>query len=182
MVQIARHLSRSAGQVPGSRLQALLPTSLTAAVVITATSRAPAIEAHPQAGLDCVSSRRLQGVRSNPNLASHHFQRWAVRGKQPRYRLVFECLSVSSQVRPSSPPRGLFYGGDNYSDAGVHQIVRNMRFASTESACLLRSSATLVAVEMTGVDDAVLDQARDGLGSSALMGECLRGHHAQGAL
>ena len=33
--------------------------------------------------------------------------------------LLFECLSVSSQVRPSSPSPGLVYGGDNYSDESM---------------------------------------------------------------
>ena len=43
--------------------------------------------------------------------------------QQPRHRSVFECLSVSSQVRPPSPPPGLVYGGDNYSDAGGQPLL-----------------------------------------------------------
>ena len=59
-----------------------------------------------------------QGACSDPNLPRNHVDRCALRRQQPRYRSVFECLSVSSQVCPSSPPPGLIYGGDNYSDAG----------------------------------------------------------------
>lgn len=60
----------------------------------------------------------LQRSRTNTNLARHYLQRSALRRQQPRHRSVLEFLSVSSQVRPSSPPPGLFYRGDNYSDAG----------------------------------------------------------------
>lgn len=48
-------------------------------------------------------------------------------GLQPRHRLVLECLSVSSQVRPSSPPPGLVYGGDNQSDAGGNRTAARCR-------------------------------------------------------
>jgi len=60
----------------------------------------------------------LQGVRADPNLSGNQVDYCALRRQQPRQRSVFECLSVSSQVRPSSPPPGFIYGGDNYSDAG----------------------------------------------------------------
>ena len=60
----------------------------------------------------------LQGCRSNAHFARHQLQRCALRRQRPRHRFVLECLSVSSQVRPSSPPPGLINGGDNYSDAG----------------------------------------------------------------
>ena len=61
----------------------------------------------------------LQSPSVDPNLARNHVDRCALRRQQPRHRSVLECLSVSSQVRPSSPPPGLWiYGDDNYSDAG----------------------------------------------------------------
>ncbi|MDP3085570.1 MAG: hypothetical protein Q8N44_18020, partial [Rubrivivax sp.] len=59
-----------------------------------------------------------QGACADPNLPRNQFDRCALRRQHPRHRSVFECLSVSSQVRPSSPPPELVYGGDNYSDAG----------------------------------------------------------------
>src|SRR5882724_9795381 len=62
LVQLARHLSNSAGYTPCSRHQALLLASLIAAVVITASSRAPAVQARPRAGLDCASSRQRSKV------------------------------------------------------------------------------------------------------------------------
>lgn len=58
LVQLARHLSSSAGYTPCSRHQALLAASFIAAVVITASNRAPAVQARPRAGLDCASSRQ----------------------------------------------------------------------------------------------------------------------------
>jgi len=61
-VQFARHLSNSAGYTPCSRHQALLPASFMAAVVITASSRAPAVQARPRAGLDCASPRQRSRV------------------------------------------------------------------------------------------------------------------------
>ena len=61
----------------------------------------------------------LQGSRSNTNFPRNQLQRCALRRRQPRHRSVLECLSVSSQVHPSSPPpSSWFYRGDNYSDAG----------------------------------------------------------------
>jgi hypothetical protein len=69
MVQIARHLSNSAGYTPCSRHQALLSGSFMAAVVITASNRAPA-------------------PTSNPHFPRHHLQRRAFRRQQPLYYLV----------------------------------------------------------------------------------------------
>ena len=48
--------------------------------------------------------------------------RRTLRRQQPRQRPVLECLSVSSPVRPSSPPPGLLYEGVNYFDAGGGQV------------------------------------------------------------
>jgi hypothetical protein len=48
----------------------------------------------------------LQGARANPNFSRNHVDHCALRRQQPRHRSVFECLSVSSQVCPSSAPRG----------------------------------------------------------------------------
>ena len=61
-VQLARHWSSSAGYTPCSRHHALLPASLMAAVVIMASSRAPAVQARPREGLDCASSRQRSSV------------------------------------------------------------------------------------------------------------------------
>jgi hypothetical protein len=67
----------------------------------------------------------LQCPRTNTNFPRNQLQRRALRRQQPRHRSVLECLSVSSQVHPSSPPPGLlFYRGDNYSDAGGVQMAR----------------------------------------------------------
>src|SRR3990167_2354234 len=61
-VQLARHLSSSTGYTPCSRHQALLADSFIAAVVITASSRAPADQARPRAGLVCAASRQRSRV------------------------------------------------------------------------------------------------------------------------
>ena len=62
VVQLARHLPSSAGYTPFARHQALLSASFMAAVVITASSRAPAVQARPRAGLDYASSRQRSSV------------------------------------------------------------------------------------------------------------------------
>jgi len=48
----------------------------------------------------------LRGVRAAANLSRNDVDRFAFRRRHPRHRSVFECLSVSSQVRSSSPPPG----------------------------------------------------------------------------
>src|SRR3989338_4189111 len=62
VVALDRHLSNSAGYTPCSRHHAFLPTSSIAAAVMTASSRAPAVQARPRAGLDCTSSRHRSNV------------------------------------------------------------------------------------------------------------------------
>ena len=74
------------GYTPCSRHHAPLPTSSIAAVVITASSRAAAVQARP-----------------NPHLTRNDFHRCALGRQQPGHRSVFECLSVSSHFCPSSP-------------------------------------------------------------------------------
>jgi hypothetical protein len=113
VVALARHFASSSGYAPCARHHALLSASFIAAVVTTASSRLPEGGRGPH-----ILAPALQGVRADPNLSRNHVDRCALRRQQPRYRSVFECLSVSSQVGPSSPPPGLIYGGDNYSDAG----------------------------------------------------------------
>jgi len=99
VVALARQLASSCGYAPCERHHARLSASFIAAVVTTASSRLAAV----------------QGVYADPNLPSNQADRCALRRQQPRHRSVFECLSVSSQVRPSSPPPRLIYGGDNYA-------------------------------------------------------------------
>jgi len=53
----------------------------------------------------------LQRVHADSDLMGN-LQRRALGWQQPRHRLVFECLSVSSQFVLSSPPGGRFYRGD----------------------------------------------------------------------
>jgi len=61
-VALVHHLLNSTGYTPCSRHQALLSASGIAAVVITASSRAPAVQARPRAGLDCTCSRQRSSV------------------------------------------------------------------------------------------------------------------------
>ena len=60
VVQLAGHLSSSAGYMACSRHQALWLSSFIAAVVITASNRAPAVQARPRAGLDCALVRAFR--------------------------------------------------------------------------------------------------------------------------
>jgi hypothetical protein len=95
------------------------PASSIAAVVITASSRAPAVQARPRAGLDCASSRQRSSVPHRcPNLLCHHLH-----GRSPAAATAPPPLSLNASPyraisHPSSPPRFNIYGGDNYSDAG----------------------------------------------------------------
>jgi hypothetical protein len=84
VVALARHLAGPSGYAPCARQHALLSASFIAAVVTTASSRLPAV----------------QGARADPNLSRNHVDCCALRRQQPRHRSVFECMSVSSQVRP----------------------------------------------------------------------------------
>jgi hypothetical protein len=116
VVQLAA-ICPAAEYTPCSRHQALLPASFMAAVVTTASSQAHAVLA-----------QALQGFRSSAKLARHHFQRYGLRRRQLRHRSVRECLSVSCQGRPSSPPPGFVYGGTNGSDTAAQ--VRRIEIAS----------------------------------------------------
>ena len=61
-----------AGYTPCSRHHALLPASSIAAVVITASNRAPAVQVRPRAGLDCASERQRSSVCApHSNLTRH---------------------------------------------------------------------------------------------------------------
>lgn len=58
------------------------------------------------------------GARTNADLAPRHIKRCALRRQLSGYCAVLECLSVSSRIRPSSPPPALTNEGDNSFDAG----------------------------------------------------------------
>ena len=120
MVQLARHLSSSAGYTPCSRHQALLAASFMAAVVTTASNRAPAVQARPRAGLDCASSRQRSRVPApTPTSRATNSSAALSGGSNLATALSLNaCPYRATLILHRRPPGSWFYGGDNYSDAG----------------------------------------------------------------
>src|SRR3989339_458825 len=90
--------------MPCSRPHALLPTSSTAAVVIPASSRAPAVQARPRAGLDCTSSRQRSNVFTNTPVCLATVTTSALSGGSNRATALFlnasPCLAIDLPYRP----------------------------------------------------------------------------------
>src|SRR5665647_927984 len=103
-----------------TRAEALLPASSSAAVVITASSRAPAVQARPRAGLDCASSRHRSSVPTPTPTSRATTSTAALSGGNSL------ATALSLNACPYRATSGLrrrplgywFYRGDNYSDAG----------------------------------------------------------------
>ncbi len=124
-VQLARHWSSSAGNTPCPRHQALLAASFIAAVVTTASSRAPAVQARSRAGLDCASARQRSSVATTTPTSRATCSNPALSGGSNRAtaRSLNACPYRATSV-PLTPPRSGFYRGDNYSDAGGASYLR----------------------------------------------------------
>ena len=104
VVALRRHLSSSAGYTPCSRHHALLPASSSAATVITASSRARAVQARPRAGLDCASSRQRSNVCTDTPISFANAPASALSGGNNRATALFLNASPYRAIfRPYRP-------------------------------------------------------------------------------
>jgi len=100
-VQLARHLSNSAGYTPCSRHHALFARLAHRRRGDHRLKPRACSPGPPSGGPGLrILAPPLQCSCTNTNFPRNQLQRRALRRQQPRYRSVLECLSVSSQVRP----------------------------------------------------------------------------------
>jgi hypothetical protein len=119
VVQLARHWSSSPGYTPCSRHQALLPDSSIAAVVITASSRAPAVQARPRSGLDRAWVCQRSSVPIAIPVSRETSSNAALSGGNNLATALSlnACPYRATEILHRRPLIVEFYWGGNYSDA-----------------------------------------------------------------
>ena len=102
-------------------------------MVTTASSRPAAVQARPRAGLDCASSRQRSKVPAPIPTSRATTSIAALSGGSNRATaLSLNACPYRAKSVLHRRPRGWFYGGDNYSDAGG--VANEPRFAAVPPA------------------------------------------------
>ena len=119
VVQLTRQRAKSAWYTPCSRHQALLSASLIEAVVITASSRAPAVQARPRDGLARASACHLPSVPMAMPLSRETTSNAALSGGNNLATVLSlnACPYRATEILHRHPLIVEFYRHDNYSDA-----------------------------------------------------------------